>query len=107
MVGVPGLADGDLLVRLLEHERDFRVSVDVGEKAIHVDRAEAPGERDLLLRGDVLVAYRDHGVVNEGLVKVVELSGVRDVCSDDFGTDAAGERFDLHKTVSGYRIALG
>lgn len=98
---MPGLADGDLLVRFLEDEGDLRVAVDVGEEAVDVDRAETPGEGFLFFRQDVLVADGDDRVVDEGLADGVELSGVGDVGTEQFGPNAAGEGLDFksHMTL--------
>ena len=62
VVGVPAAADIGCLLRLLAHLGDLRIAVDRGEEAVDVDRRQARGEGDMLLRRQRLVAEEDDAV---------------------------------------------
>jgi hypothetical protein len=79
------------------------VACDGREEAVDVDRAEAAGEGDLLLRCDLLVAEEDHAVVVEGLADLGEMRLVHrlgEVHSEHLGAQRAGDGGDLDAAVA-------
>ena len=98
VVGMPTPADVARLVRLLRHQRDFRVVLDMGKEAIDVDAAKTAGQRDVLLRRHPLVAKEYHAAVGEGAPdRLQDEIGhrFRQVHAADLGADGTANRTNL------------
>src|SRR5262249_41568715 len=60
------------LLRLLAHLGDHRIAGYMRKETIDVDRTEALGDRDVLLRREVLVAEEHDAVFAEGVADLAE-----------------------------------
>src|SRR5580692_5832985 len=67
VVGMPAIADIALLLRLLAHLGDHRMTGHCYEEAIYVDRAKALGEPDMLLGRQSLITEEDDAVFAKGV----------------------------------------
>ena len=97
VVGMPAAADIARLLRLLAHLGDHRMAGHGREEPVDVDRAEALGDGDVLLRRQLLVAEEDDAVCSEGVPDFGE--GLvddrrRQIDPADFGPDMPRHRFD-------------
>jgi hypothetical protein len=93
VVGVPAAADVGLLLGLFAHLGDLGIALHRGEEAVDVDRRPAPGELDMLLGRELLVAEEDDAMLGEGVLYLAPLpiAHRRHVDVEQLGPAAAGE----------------
>ena len=87
---MPGRTDIAFLVGLLAHFGNHRIIIGRLEEAIDVDIAPAFGKGDVLLRSELLVAQKNHAIVDEGLAQFRELliaDASSNIDTGDFGPD--------------------
>ena len=95
---MPDAAEVDALVRLLDdrqHQRAFGQALD---QRVLGRLAEALGQRQELLRRKLLIAKKDHDMLEQGdaqLLDRVVVERLGEIDAEDLGAERAGERSDL------------
>ena len=103
---MPAFSDGFFLVFFLKDSCDFWVAVHGFEEPIDVDGTETAGEVQVVLGCDGLVAQDNHGVFRECCLDRIELGGILNVCTQNFGTQSACERSYLHLNPPAFATML-
>jgi hypothetical protein len=97
MIGVPAAADIASLLRLLADLGDRRMIGDMREEAVDVDRAKALGNRDVLLRRELLIAKEHDAVFAERAADLAErlvAHGPRQIDTADLRAHISRRRHD-------------
>ena len=72
------------------------MAVDRFEEAIHIDRTKAAGKGEMVVWRAGLGSDDEHGMGFESIKERVEMIRVGDIGFFDLGSEASGERLDLH-----------
>jgi hypothetical protein len=83
----------------LHHRRDQRALGQAFELRVFDGLAEDPGEGELLLGGELLVAKEDHQVLEQRRTQLGHRAGaerLREVDTVDLGAERAGNAANLH-----------
>ena len=73
----------------LQHNCNFRVRIQLFEKAVHIDAAKAARKGQVILWRNILPPYCNDRMIDKGLIDCLKLLIIFDVGSDDFCTKAS------------------
>lgn len=102
---MPETAEVDPLVGQLEHGRDQRIAVETPQEWIFLHLSELAGKGQLLLRGQPLIAKKQHLALQPQRMHSVQgcrPQGLGKIPPADFGSDRGREEVDLEMSVHGF-----